>query len=475
MKLDPAQMADGTLEVNETNDVILVSDLHLADGRREPFGKFTHGENFFWDESFARFLKKISGESNGRSQTLVSNGDFLDFLRVDRIPRKDAVEDAPLVIRWKQFLQAINHHVALDDLYLVDSSEKVYGFKTQDYKCVWKLLLIVEGHGLFFDALREFVMAKDNKLIIIRGNHDAEFHWPAVCQAFVYFLAEGDLETYERLCSRITFCQQAVVLNQEVHIEHGHAFDPLCSVRQDTIEGNPNELLLSVGSLFNRYVINKIEEIEPLFDNIKPHTQLLKAIAFHYPKKMLGIVFQHLRGAWRMVQKWHVGYAMRMMGQLVGIGIPVIVFAIVAVLLYTRFENTMADGPLKWVVSALASLVSAVAVGWLQTKFGGVDASWSLLNNARELLEKRPGLKLITFGHTHTSEMSRAGADCWYVNSGTWIPQIDVNSSSVQDTNAFSVLRLVRKNGGFERHALVRWNDTLREFEPMIFFRKEDE
>jgi|WetSurMetagenome_2_1015567.scaffolds.fasta_scaffold141515_1 hypothetical protein len=155
MKLDPAQMADGTLKVNETNDVILVSDLHLADGRREPFGKFTHGENFFWDESFARFLKKISGEANGRSQTLVSNGDFLDFLRVDRIPHRAAVEDTPLVFWWRQFLQDINHPAALNDLFAADRSERVYGFKTQDHKCIWKLLLIFDGHQPFFDALRE--------------------------------------------------------------------------------------------------------------------------------------------------------------------------------------------------------------------------------------------------------------------------------------------------------------------------------
>jgi predicted phosphodiesterase len=474
MQLEPIHSETGTFEVNETNDVVLFSDLHLADGRREPFGKYTHGENFFWDESFARFLKKLSEGAKERSQTLVSNGDFLDFLRVDRVPLRSASEDTPLVLRWRQFLFSISHPAALDDLYSVDTSESVYGFKTQDHKCVWKLLLIFEGHTLFFTALREFILAKDNRLILVRGNHDAEFYWDSVCQAFVYFLADGDTSLYDRLRRRVTFCQQAVVLNQQVHIEHGHAFDPLCSVSQDTLDANPKELLLSVGSLFNRYVINKIEEIEPLFDNIKPSTQILKAIAFHYPGKMLAIMFRHLRGAWRMVRKWHLWYATRMVGQLLGVGIPVFVFVAMAVILYSRLESTTPDGPLKWVVSSLASLISAIAVGWVQMRVSGGGASSSLLKNARDLLAKRTELKLITFGHTHGVEMSMAGADCWYVNSGTWIPQIDTSTSKVQDTDAFCVLRLTRKIGGFERHALVRWNDTVRELEPLIIFSEPE-
>jgi hypothetical protein len=475
MTLEPVRWEPGTWEVDETNDVVLVSDLHLADGRIGPFGKFTHGENFFWDNSFARFLGTMSKEADGPSYTLISNGDFLDFLRVDRIPMKDAAEDTSLVIRWRKCLETIDHSAAQIDLYLADESERVYGFKTHDYKCIWKLLLIFEGHRLFFNALRKFVLARDNQLLIVRGNHDAEFHWETVCQAFVYFLAGDDTGVYDQLRARITFAQDKVVLNQQVHIEHGHAFDTLCSVNSDTLDANPKELLLSVGSLFNRYVINKIEEIDPIFDNVKPHTQILKAIAWRYPKKILSIIFRHLRGAWRMVQKWHVAYAMRMIGQLLAIGIPLFVFIVVAVILYFKLENTMEDGAGKWVVSTLGSLVSAAAIGWVQTKIAGTDSTWSLLKHARELAEKQPELKLITFGHTHGSEMKMAGEDCWYVNSGTWIPQMDMSSSKVQDTDAFCVLCLVHKEKGFERHALRRWNDALRQLEPMIFFRELDE
>ena len=144
-------------ECRDLNDIFLVSDLHMADGRTGPFGKFTQGENFFWDESFKRFLRNISSTSNGKSQTLVINGDFFDFLRVDRIPDRKQAEDAKLVERWKSFLEAINHPAASGDLYAADKSESEYGFKTNDYKSVWKLLLIFEGHKIFFDALRSFL------------------------------------------------------------------------------------------------------------------------------------------------------------------------------------------------------------------------------------------------------------------------------------------------------------------------------
>ncbi|MEO8167558.1 MAG: hypothetical protein ABI623_04865, partial [bacterium] len=178
----------------DRNDIFLVSDLHMADGKTGPFGKFTQGENFFWDDSFQRFLKNI--EEPGKSQTLIINGDFFDFLRVNRIPRNENRDDAALVQRWILFLRAINHPAAGKDLYIADDSEKEYGFKTNDYKSVWKLLLIFLGHKQFFDALHTFLQKDDNRLLIVKGNHDIELFWEAVRQAFVFFLAGDDAQLY---------------------------------------------------------------------------------------------------------------------------------------------------------------------------------------------------------------------------------------------------------------------------------------
>ncbi len=468
MPLAQTHNESGVAALTDRNDIYLISDLHMADGRTGPFGKFTQGENFFWDESFDRFLKGIL--EPGRSQTLILNGDFFDFLRVNRIPHKENADDTVLVQRWTAFLQAINHPVATKDLYAADDSEKEYGFKTHDYKCVWMLMLIFLGHKVFFDALRMFLRKDDNKLLIIKGNHDIEIFWEAVRQAFVFFLADEDAQTYAAFNERIRFYQQSVIINNDLYIEHGHLLEEITGAGSDTLPGNPNELALPVGSLFNRYVINKIEEIEPLFDNIKPPTDILKAVASHYPKKILKIVFYHLIGAWKIVRKSHVAYAAKIIGKIFSVGLPVLVFAGLAVFLFFKLKNIITSDIVLWLLNTVVSLAGALAVRWVQSRLAGVDKSISLLPCAKSIYGKYPTLKLITFGHTHTSEMSLVADNCWYINSGTWIPTIEINTYKVRDTNTFCVLRVLNKNGSLQPEPLLRWNDEVRELEQTIFF-----
>lgn len=452
----------------DRNDIYLVSDLHMADGRTGPFGKFTQGENFFWDESFQRFLNVIT--QPGKSQTLIINGDFFDFLRVNRIPRKENPEDPALVQRWTSFLNGINHPAASKDLYSADDSEKEYGFKTHDYKSVWKLLLMFLGHKVFFDSLRSFLQKDDNRLLIVKGNHDIELFWEAVRQAFVFFLANDDPQLYAVFNERTRFYQQSLIINNELYIEHGHLLEEITGAASDTLPGNPEELALPVGSLFNRYVINKIEEIEPLFDNIKPPTDILKAVATHYPKKILKIVFYHLIGAWKIVRKNHVAYAAKIIGKILSVGLPVLVFAGLAAVLYFKLKNAITNDTVLWLLNTVGSLGGAVIVRWVQSRLSGVDKSVSLLSCAKTIYQKHAALKLITFGHTHTSEMNLAASDCWYINSGTWIPTIEINTYKVRDTNTFCVLRVLNKNGTLRREPLLRWNDDARDLEPTIFF-----
>ena len=461
--IEPAEWTDA-------NDIFLVSDLHMADGRTGPFGKFTQGENFFWDESFARFLEETGRSASKRTQTLVVNGDFFDFLRVDRIPNKEHTEDISLVQRWTTFLKAIDHPAAGRDLYQADASEKEYGFKTNDFKSVWKLLLIMEGHMHFFDALRSFLGKDGNRLLVLKGNHDLELYWESVRQAFVYFLADDRAQEYEAFNSRITFLQRSITINKSLYIEHGHMYDEVTHSDRDTLAQNPSELDLPVGSLFNRYVINKIEEIEPLFDNIKPPTEILKAVALQYPSKLLKIIFHHLVGAWKIVRKNHVKYAARIVGKIFSVGLPVIVFGVLLVLLYLKLRDLATSDTIKWIVNTVGSLAGAFAVRWIQNQLMGVDSSSSLLEFAETVHRRNSALKLVTFGHTHVSEMHLVGGDCWYINSGTWIPTIEIGSNKVRDTNTFCVLRIVNNNGILQREPLLRWDDERGGLEELVFF-----
>lgn len=77
-------------------DLMVVSDLHLSEGRDPLIKKFSLNEDFFFDEEFGRMLDyqmhRLAGRPRERKWHLIINGDFLDFLQVVSIkidPERD--------------------------------------------------------------------------------------------------------------------------------------------------------------------------------------------------------------------------------------------------------------------------------------------------------------------------------------------------------------------------------------------------
>ena len=65
-------------------NLLIVSDLHLSEGRHPQTKKFSRNEDFFFDEEFSRFLDyhQQHPQENRKPWHLIINGDFLDFLQV---------------------------------------------------------------------------------------------------------------------------------------------------------------------------------------------------------------------------------------------------------------------------------------------------------------------------------------------------------------------------------------------------------
>lgn len=82
---------------------------------------------------------------------LVLNGDSFDFLRIVKTPETERD-----IERWTAALADLGVVKEPQDL-AVSRHDRTYGFKTQDYKCIWKLLWIATGHPDFFAALRGWV------------------------------------------------------------------------------------------------------------------------------------------------------------------------------------------------------------------------------------------------------------------------------------------------------------------------------
>src|SRR5262245_12864861 len=251
-------------------EVFVVSDLHLAAGRGVD-GRYEGGENFFFDASFGRFLEYAHRRCS--KALLIINGDFVDFLRVTYVPGLHQK-----FTRWERFLTQCHIHRRerrikalsdpdrddfLDDYrdwsrvlasigiektpeQLVDSvtdKEELYGLKTHDFKSVLRLHIVVSGHPEFFDALARW-LGWGHRVVVVKGNHDLEWYWPAVRNYLRLALAErlaaaqpegkDDQSIKHVLCQTVlpglSFVDHSMVIDGDFYVEHGHPYDPLTRV-----------------------------------------------------------------------------------------------------------------------------------------------------------------------------------------------------------------------------------------------------
>ncbi len=205
--LSPGPVCAGAQGAN----LLVVSDLHLGDSLR------TAGVSSFrtlarLNRAFRRFLEHYGQHPvGGRPWKLVINGDMIDFLHAGVVNvRSEAGEEA----------SALSEGAALSWLETVMGRER-----------------------RVFRALASFV-ARGHELVIITGNHDAQFHWSRVqlslterlIDIHVASLArEGDThpselgELRDTMRSRISFCPWFYYEKDVVYIEHGHQYDEFCS------------------------------------------------------------------------------------------------------------------------------------------------------------------------------------------------------------------------------------------------------
>lgn len=192
-----------------THNLLVVSDLHFGEtlAPSEPgYVKQVARLN----QAFCRFLEYYEANRvGGRPWRLVIAGDMIDFVRAS-------------VVATQLSLQAVSDARA----------DGGGGAGT----AVSALELIVAHHRRVFRDLAAFVAA-GNELVIIKGNHDVEFHWEEVQARFAEILAglqrrsvrdwseTGD----DGFATRIIFCRWFWYEDGLVYIEHGNQYDEFCS------------------------------------------------------------------------------------------------------------------------------------------------------------------------------------------------------------------------------------------------------
>jgi UDP-2,3-diacylglucosamine pyrophosphatase LpxH len=228
----------------QPHNLLAISDLHLGCDLKAGT-KPQRGSSF--DAQLAEFLDfHAVNQRGGKPWRLLLNGDIVDFVAVTVTPGPEAT-------------------------FQVSEEERQFGLAPEESKCVWKLSKVFERHPLVFDALARFLQ-KGNFLHIVRGNHDAEFHWPAVQAALKAYLADrAGLEgaARRRFERRIEFHPWFYLEPGFFYAEHGNAHDRY-SMQSDFFEEAgaqaKRELDLPLSSKVLRYFANKYTEQTDLDD-----------------------------------------------------------------------------------------------------------------------------------------------------------------------------------------------------------------
>ena len=170
--------------------LIIISDLHMGSGPLDDFEPEI-------ETHFIKFLEELRQLDDATE--LIINGDFLDFVQAQ--PYKGT---------------------ALRD----KTHDGIPLCFTEDQSCQ-KLEAIYNDHKVSFEALGAFLTHRpENQLVLLPGNHDADFYWPAIQKRFRELICGNDQNTKER----IRYWLEPVYrpsISSATWIEHGHQYDPV--------------------------------------------------------------------------------------------------------------------------------------------------------------------------------------------------------------------------------------------------------
>ena len=429
----------------QKSNIVIISDLHLSQGRDPRTKKFDLNEDFFFDEQFDRFLSHLENETEhrGRSWRLVINGDMVDFLQVTKRPKDSCFELRP--------------------------SEKQYGLGTSIDKTIWKMKVMMDGHWLFFRALGRFISG-GNKCTIISGNHDIEWTVPEVRNAFreemkENYLPGGTDNAGGIVSNRIEFCPWFYYEPGLIWVEHGNQYDGLNSFDFLLFPYLPesDELMLPGGSFFVRYLFNKVEQRDPFADNIKPTSAYLRKYGFRLlcsPK----------------VEE-HVSYFLEILKKIRKFESEE--------LEYLRKKNEEAikaeANRFGIKIEKLQPITSRWVPCFLYNK-GVWENIWSFVSykpgekhrRMASLIRKQLGVRYVAFGHTHEADLLSLSYDggAEYVNSGTWTKIFSTNPAErlLHEEQESVFIRILKDEG--DKIELMKWRDDLREGERVRLFEK---
>ncbi|HIH36374.1 MAG TPA: hypothetical protein HA232_00485 [Methanocellales archaeon] len=164
-----------------TRQIVVISDLHLGEGKNPKTKHWERIEDFRWPDQFNKFLSQIDEEGKGKTDLIVA-GDLFEL--------------------WQSRINDCSNN-----------REKDFGCTEKE--ALSRLQRVISAHRYELRALGKFAKKADNRLIIIPGNHDVALLFPSVRDAAIRAIGGG---------KRVQFMPSGYWVSEDnlIYIEHGH-------------------------------------------------------------------------------------------------------------------------------------------------------------------------------------------------------------------------------------------------------------
>ncbi len=441
--------------------LLIISDVHIGEYVKE-VDRIGYIKGFNRrDESLCAFLEYHQRRwIGGVPWRLVINGDFIDFIAVTFRPDETTQSQRPEL--------------------RLSEDESAWGLDSSEDKVVWKLDQIVDRHRMLFAYLADFV-GQGNSVEVLYGNHDVEFWWPEVHEAFrehlrrIFYGGESvgrdaSAEGQASFLSRVRFHPWFLHEPGRFYIEHGNQYDDFSSFE---FRLNPlapydnNQLAMPVSHMAIRYFVNQYKGFrshnkdnwtvveyfrwlgEQGMDNTLRIFKLSFGLAAHIMayarvtraaedealaqvhRERLDALAEELGMAPEVVRELDalryspITESFGRTAQTVGIDRQVLA----AVWLGLSFFVLAIPFSWGWTLMllgaiALGAALSRAAWPMVRDRYLGGHVSTAVepkVDKAAARIAALLGVRYVFFGHTHKPKKVKVAEAGWYLNSGSWL------------------------------------------------------
>jgi UDP-2,3-diacylglucosamine pyrophosphatase LpxH len=382
----------------------------------------------------------------------------------------------------------------------LNAEERELGLGSTEEMAAAKMRAVAERHSHAFTRLAAFV-AEGNSLVLVRGNHDVDFHWQAARSAFVEALRErapegASLEGFE---DRIEFCPLFYYEEHLFYVEHGHQFDPMCSYHyplEPVSPLDPRRISWAFSDILLRFVCRPTPGLSSeghdgngfmhylgiawslgfrggarlFYRYVRAIARAVRGWWSHLGEGASKIRDAHERNMKELAQQKRIGlerlkalsalWPAPITRELMGVFRSVFVDRIVGAALLTLIVTAaFVFLPLPWAIGA-AIFAATLCVAYLwrsaRRRVHDVEPEPAMRRAARKIAELFP-TRFVVMGHTHVPRMEALDAVTTYVNLGGWaVDDLDGHAHEAPRTHL-----VIRWIDGEPVARLYRWKTGL--------------